>query len=454
MAQNAQVGTDISLAAVAAGLNSPTQFRWLNSYHQQKFKYLAITEILRNKLGAVSLPSATANLKVNSMVMDAANLNAPITNVIKVGDNLIIDIGTNQGELFRLNQIIYNKNGLKSGICIAHSTNQVTLAPLNVNGTPETLSTSDWAVGSYILEGNQLVADRASGKQKGRQVVPRLIEDNLRLYRTNRDLARIDFPKTFIDQAMNKGMSTESALAMLQINDLGYDMMCQMETGFLFDKMGTQIINNETSNTQMGYLEAVRERGGVAVDSSIPITWNRFIDIAGDVFDNYNADYNELIVLAGSKFRTNVVFSSQAQAYKTTAGKNSVLEGSGLDFDSVNTPLGKLTFVNFDLFNDKNIFKSESTVGGRFLQESAIFFSVTAMKDELGNSVPVMQDYYGAYGQNTGGIKMTYTPGIINEKGNFVEQAFSQLDAVELGQLSHTAKIIPNAQPCGYFMLS
>jgi putative IMPACT (imprinted ancient) family translation regulator len=76
------------------------------------------------------------------------------------------------------------------------------------------------------------------------------------------------------------------------------------------------------------------------------------------------------------------------------------------------------------------------------------------MKDELGNSVPVMQDYYGGYGQNTGGIKMTYTPGIINEKGNFVEQAFSQLDAVELGQLSHTAKIIPNAQPCGYFMLS
>ena len=454
MAQNSQVGTDISLAAVAAQLNSPTVFRWLNSYHQQKFNYLAVTEYLRNKMGAPSYPSATANLKVNSMVMDAANLNAPITNAYKVGNNLVIDIATTQGELFRLNQIILNKNGQKSGICVAHTPTSVTLAPIDINGVADVLSVSDWSVGSYIAEGNQLVADRASGKQKGRQVVPRLIEDNLRLYRTNRDLARIDFPKTFIDQAMSKGESAESALAMLQIMDLSYDMQCQMEMGFIFDKMGTQIINNESSNTQMGFLEAVERRGGIPINSSVPITWTTFINIAGDVFDNFNADYNEIIVMCGSKFRKNIVESATAQGYKFTAGKNSVLEGSGLNFDSVDTPLGKLTFVNFGLFNDKNIFKSESAVGGRYLQESAVFFTATSIKDELGNVVPLMQDYYGSYGQNSAGVKMTYTPGIIDKNGRFVEEAFSQLDAVELGQVAHTAKIIPNAQPCGYFMLN
>jgi len=453
MAQNSQTGTDISLAAVAAGLNSPTVFRFLNSYHQQKFNYLTVTEYLRNKLGAPSYPSATANLKINSMVMDAANLNAPISNTLKVGNNLVIDIASTQGELFRLNQIVYNKNGQKQGICIARTATSVTLAPIDINGTADTLNASDWATGSYITEGNQLVADRASGKQKGRQVIPRLIEDNLRLYRTNRDLARIDFPKTFIDQAMSKGDSAESALAMLQIMDLGYDMQCQMETGFMFDKLGTQVINNETSNTQMGYLQACELRGGIPINSSVPITWNTFINIAGDMFDNYNADYNEIIIMCGSKFRTNIVLGATAQGYKFTAGVNSVLAGSGLNFDSVDTPLGKLTFVNFGLFNDKNIFKSESTVGGRYLQESAIFFTATSMKDELGNVVPIMQDYYGSYGQNSAGIKMTYTPGIIDRNGKFVQEAFSQLDAVELGQVAHTAKIIPNAQPCGYFML-
>lgn len=450
---NSQVGIDISLAAVARGLNSPIVFKWLSSYHQQKYNYLKVTEYLRNRLGAPSLPNATANLKINSMVMDAVNLNAPITGIIKVGNNLVIDIGTNQGELFRLNQIIYNKNGQKSGICIAHAPNQVTLAPVDINGTADTLSVTDWAVGTFIAEGNQLVADRASGKQKGRQIVPRLIEDNLRLFRTNRDLARIDFPKTFIDQALSRGETAESALAMLQIMDLSDDMQFQMESAFIFDKMGTQIINNETSNTQMGYLESVEKRGGIPINSTVPITWSRFLNIAGDTFDNYNADYNEIIVMCGSKFRTNIVLGAEGQGYKTTAGTNSVLAGSGLNFDSVDTPLGKLTFVNFGLFNDKNLFKSESTVGGRFLQESAIFFTATSMKDQLGNIVPVMQDYYGSYGQNSAGIKMTYTPGIIDKNGKFVEEAFSQLDAVELGQVSHTAKVIPNAQPCGYFML-
>jgi hypothetical protein len=227
-----------------------------------------------------------------------------------------------------------------------------------------------------------------------------------------------------------------------------------MEMGFIFDKMGTQIINNESSNTQMGFLEAVEKRGGIPINSSVPITWTTFINIAGDVFDNFNADYNEIIVMCGSKFRKNIVESATAQGYKFTAGKNSVLEGSGLNFDSVDTPLGKLTFVNFGLFNDKNIFKSESAVGGRYLQESAVFFTATSIKDELGNVVPLMQDYYGSYGQNSAGVKMTYTPGIVDKNGRFVEEAFSQLDAVELGQVAHTAKIIPNAQPCGYFMLN
>jgi hypothetical protein len=76
------------------------------------------------------------------------------------------------------------------------------------------------------------------------------------------------------------------------------------------------------------------------------------------------------------------------------------------------------------------------------------------MKDNLGNTVPMIQDYYGAYGGNGYGIFSNYTPGIIGKDGKFVSEAFNQLDSVVFGQTAHCAKIMPNAQAAGYFMLS
>jgi len=448
--QNSQVSGDIGLQAAFAGLRMPNTYRWLNDLHQQKFNFIGTSEILNKKLGVTPVPAATVDLKINSMVIDAANLSAPITNVYTSGSsNLVIEIGTTQGKLFRPNATILNKNGLKKGILVSSTDTSITIAPLSGG----TLSTSDWAIGSYVTEGAILVPDRASGQQKGRNIMPRIIYDNLNLFRVNREYSRVDFAQTFIDQAQ-KGGTTESALVNLQLKDMAYDMMCQMEYAYVFGEYGTQVIGNETANTQMGFIQAVDERGGIGINSTTPITWSRFIDIAGDIFDNYNADYNEIIVLCGSKFRTNVVLGADAQAYKFTAGTNSVLAGSGLNFDSVDTPLGKLTFVNLGLFNDKNMLPSLSSVGGRYLQESALFFSVTTMKDNLGNTVPMIQDYYGSYGGNGYGIFSNYTPGIIGKDGKFVSEAFNQLDAVVFGQTAHCSKVMPNMQPAGYFMLS
>lgn len=447
--QNSQVSGDIGLQAAFAGLRMPNTYRWLNDLHQQKFNFIGTSEILNKKLGMTPTPAATVDLKINSMVIDAANLSAPITSVYTSGSNLIIELGSTDGKLFRPNATILNKNGLRKGILVSSTPTSITIAPY----AGQTLSSTDWPVGSYVTEGQILVADRASGQQKGRNIMPRIIYDNLNLFRVNREYSRVDFAQSFIDQAQ-KGGTTESALVNLQLKDMAYDMMCQMEYAYVFGEYGTQVINNETANTQMGFIQSVDERGGIGINSTTPITWTRFLAIAGDVFDNYNADYNEIIVLCGSKFRTNIVLGAEAQGYKITAGKNSVLEGTGLDFDSVNTPLGKLTFVNLGLFNDKNMLPSMSGVGGRYLQESALFFSVTTTKDNLGNNVPLIQDYYGSYGGNGYGIFSNYTPGIIGKDGKFVSEAFNQLDAVVFGQTAHCAKVTPNAQPCGYFMLS
>lgn len=455
---SAIIGNDLLAAAVSRNLNSPNNYNFIVSYHQQQFMYLRLNEIIRQKLNTQPFPVATANLTVNTMVMDSTILNASISSSTASGSNLVLSLGENVGNKFRLNFTVVDANG-KLGIVQSTTENTITITPLN----GETLTAgADFQSNTYVLEGTQLVKDAGSGAQAGRYVEPRIIYDYIETFRANRYFNRVDFSTTFIDQAMKGAASMGQdmvntrigqALVALQIQDLGNDLLNQMEISYIFGRSGVQNVDNGAARTQMGYLQACRERGGVAVEATTSITWNRFLQIAGDIFDNYNNQAGEIIVLAGSKFITNVVLSASAQGYKTTAGKNSVLEGSGLNFTSVIHPLGTLTFVQNPLFNDKNRFATVGSTGYRNMTESALFMSVAAMKDQFNNTIPVIQDYYGAYGGNGNGIMPNVTSGIIDKNGKFVQEAFNQQDGVTLGLTAHRGEIIANAQPLGYYML-
>lgn len=455
---NSIIGNDLLAAAVSRNLNSPNNYNFIVSYHQQQFAYLRLNQIIREKLNTKPVGVATADLKVRTMVMDASILNAEITGNATSGSNLVLTLAENVGDKFRLNFTVADANG-KLGIVQSTTLNTITIAPLN----GETFVAGDFKVDTYVLEGTQLVKDGGSGAQAGRYVEPRIITDYIETFRANRYFNRTDFSKTFVDQAASgiQGMGQDmlntrigQALVALQVQDLAYDLLNQMEMSFIFGKTGVQNVDNGQARTQMGYLEACRTRGGVAVDSTVPITWSRFLQIAGDVFDNYNNQASEIIVLAGSNFINNVVLSASAQGYKTTAGTNSVLEGSGLNFQSVVLPLGTLTFVQNPLFNDKNRFASIGQYSQyRNMTESALFMSVAPMKDQFGNQIPVIQKYYGEYGGNGDGIFPNMTSGIIDKNGKFVQEAMNQNDGVTLGLTAHCGEIIANAQPLGYFML-
>lgn len=452
------IGNDLLAQAVSRKLNSPNNYNFIVSYHQQQFAYLRLQNIIREKLNTRPVGVATADLKVNTMVMDASILNASIVSSVPSGSNLILTLGENVGSKFRLNFTVVDANG-KLGIVQSTTVNTITLAPMD----GETLTAgTHFVTNTYVLEGTQLVKDGGSGSQEGRYVEPRIITDYIETFRANRYFNRTDFSTTFIDQATRgvQGMGQDmlntrigQALVALQVQDLAYDLMNQMEISFIFGKTGVQNVNNGAARTQMGYLQACRERGGVAIDATTSITWSRFLQIAGDVFDNYNNQAGEIIVLAGSQFINNVVLSASAQGYKTTAGTNSVLAGSGLNFQSVILPLGTLTFVQNPLFNDKNRFATVGSTGYRNMTESALFMSVAPMKDQFGNQIPVIQKYYGEYGGNGDGIFPNMTSGIIDKNGKFVQEAMNQTDGVTLGLTAHCGEIIANAQPLGYYML-
>lgn len=440
-------------AAVARGLASPNKYNFIASFHQQKFNYLKLTELIANKIGSRSYGVSTADLKVKTMVMYSSNLYSNITgSVSDGGTQLILTLSEANGLQYNVNDTVLNKTGQKLGIVTATSTNTITIKPI----TGETLTAgTDFATGQTVAQGSILSPDRNSGPVPGRKVMPIDVDDYIRTYRTNRYFARTDYAATFINQALNNSdpQGLESALVQLQMDDLAYQMAFDMEKGMLFDRMGIQMINNEESRTQMGFFQAVDERGGIPINSPNPITFNKMNEIALDVFNNYNASSNEIFVLAGSKAKARVI--EGGQLYKYTAGKNSVLasefETAGIDFKTWETGFGTITLLDNTMFNDVNFLPNYTLTGYTSLQESMIFISATTMKDQLGRAIPVIQDYHGAYGGNSEGIKMSYTPGLIGKDGKFVMETANQLDGVTMGQIAHAGKIIANSQPAGYF---
>ena len=450
----AQITGGLTNAAVQRGLNSPNKYNFIADFHQQQYNYLRVTEILSRYLNSKSYGVATADLKVYTQVMDSVTLYSNITNSVGDGNgNLILTLSEGNGELYRYNFTVLNKTGQKQAIVSGRTSNTITIRPM----AGETLTAgTDFPSGTVVAEGSQLVQDRASGAQAGRKVIDRQVEDYIRTYRANKFFARVDYAKTFIDEALRSGDAgaLESALVQLQIDDLSVDMLSQMEKGFIFDRMGIQMVNNEESRTQMGFLQAVEERGGIPINSVNPITFNKMTEIGLDVFNNFNAKSNEIIAMVGSKAKARII--EGGQLYKYTAGTNSVLkdelEANSIAFKNWETGFGSITMIDCDLFNDINIMPNISDTGYTNLQESAIFFSTTSVKGKGGAPIPLIQDYHGSFGGNPEGIQMNYTSGIIDKNGKFTTEAFNQIDGVTLGQIAHTGKIIANAQPCGYFM--
>lgn len=451
MSANSQITGSLTLAALDAQLAMPNKYRFLNVANQQMFGYTAFNELMMEKLGAQSLPIATVDKSISTMIIDSANLSTPITSCTQSGSNLILGLaGTNQGLLYRMNFVVFNFNGTKKGVVIDRSANSITIRPF----TGQTLSAvTDFLTNTSVTEGYQLVQDRGSDAQQPREVMPRLVSDYLQTFRVNRNFYRTDFAGTWIDMALKGDLAgAESALVKLQVNDMSFDMMSQLEAAAVFGELGVESVNNQSARQQMGFLQAVKERGGVPNDSTVEITWDRHTKIIKNIYDNYNTQEQEIICFCGSSYEERVM--QGGQQYKYEAGTESVLSGSGLSFRTIVTNFGRMTFAPLGLFRNKDVFTGNTTTGARALSESALFISVTAMKDYNKQIVPVVQQYHGVYGGNGPGIFRTQTGGIIDEKGKFQPVSPSQLDQVSVGQICDTSQVIANAAPCGYFMFS
>jgi hypothetical protein len=450
MATNSQV-SDLAYAALAAQLASPNRQKFILSLHQQSFNNIRLKNWMISKLGGMTQGVQTVDGKVTAQIMKTAQLTAVIASTTQSGANLILTLTTNVGTGFRPSAVVLDKNGLKSGMVVATSTNSVTLAPL----TGETLTAgTDFLVGEGITEGYIVIPNEYSDAVKGRKNSPDTVEDYLQIFRVNRNFSRRNYAASYIDQALRGGASAQEAVRSgiieLQMNDMSYDMMVQEQYAYIFGKKGVQVSENQDSNTQMGYIQAVNERGGIGIKSTTKATFESCSDQALRIFENSNAQMNEVFCLAGSAYKANVI--KDAQKYKLTAGTGSVLEGSGIAFKTWETGFGKLTMIDNDLFNDKNLFPTIADTGYRYTAESALFLSVSSAKDVLGRQISPIQDFYGSYGGNSEGVHMTATNGIIGSDGKFQVSSANQLDGNVVGQVMDKCSMIVSAQGMGYDM--
>lgn len=451
MSTNSQV-QNLEYAALAANLASINRQDFILSLHQQSFNNIRLKNWMQKKFGSMTQGVQTINGVVTAQVMKTASLTATIAATpTQNGNNLIIPLTQNIGTEFRPNMVVLNKNGLKKGIVVGTGTNTVELAPLQ--GQTLTAGT-DFNAGEGITEGFKLNANYSSDEVKGRKIAPNTVTDNLQIYRVNRRFSRREYIASFIDQAMSKGGSAQkairSAIIDIQMNDMSYDMMVQEQYAYIFGDQGVQVIDNEESSTQRGYIQAVDQLGGIGIRSTTPATFESCSDLALRIFENSNAQANEVFVIAGAAYKNNII--KDAQRYKLTAGTNSVLQGSGIAFKNWETGFGSITLIDNDLFNDKTLFETISDTGYRYVSESALFMSVSSSKDINGKMISPIQDFYGSYGGNSEGVHMTATDGIIGQDGKFKINSANQLDGNVVGQIMDKCSMIVSAQGMGYDM--
>jgi len=110
MPTNAQVQGAITFAAAQALLTRPNKFRVLNQMNQFEANYIAVQELINEKFNTPSVPCDTGDGVITTMMMPPVDLSIQISNVTKVGNNLVITLAEPQGELYRFNMTALNDN--------------------------------------------------------------------------------------------------------------------------------------------------------------------------------------------------------------------------------------------------------------------------------------------------------------------------------------------------------
>jgi hypothetical protein len=417
----APAGSPINAQEIARLLASPKGFNALYAVNKRKHALIGLFDYIGGQSKALKIDSV--NGVISSMKLDNYKTRSLITNTATAGPGsgqLTVTVSDNSN--FLINYVIADKMGNLGVIVGKNGTTQLYINPVNATLTTSMFATS--GANNYAVQLFNISSTQGSDKPDFIKYLPDVYQDNyLQVSRGSMTLSAAEFNATFID-GVQGAKNYQAAFMQYQaaLNNFADGIEARMYNG---QAAANVALGNsqQPGNTNGGLDWAIKNRGGIYdVLPSFPST-SQILDTLVQLRENTGRPNSEFVFVCGpgAKFQ----IANALQNYKITAGKSSVLDGSGLAVEGFNTTFGYVSLMDSWYLGDKFWNPSVSSItGGR--KQSSEFYIITldATPDFFGAEAPLVRMCYrdepGVAGAS---ITTSWVNGLIDKDGMRINNA-------------------------------
>jgi len=432
--------SNLSAAVTARALAKPEGFDVLYAVNKHRHKMIGLVDFIGGQ--TKSLQIDTNDGLISSMKMGDYMTNAVVVTATQSGANIVLTFGGGYNQ-FRQGFAVMDKNR-KLAIVTSASAGTITISPLDNTLTAGT----DFATGTYCIEAFNVSKTLSSTSPEFKQYLPDTLHNYTQISRESMTLSAMDYVSTYIDGTAG---SKQHASAMIQLEIAMRKLADSIETRMFVGQAASNVsVVGGTGNTNGGIDWALANRGGqLDVQSALPDT-NYMLDILVNLREQVGMTTSNFLFIGGARARQNM--ATALQNYKITAGTNSVLEGSGLAVDGVNTTFGHIQFMDTWYMSDPYSNPQISAItGNRKLSDEFYIFAMQPTIDFYSADAPLIRMCY----KDTQGIQMTHVNGLVDNNGRRISgSTANSVDGVTVDFYTNSGIDIVDASGMYGFKLS
>lgn len=434
----------INAQEIARLLASPKGFNALYVVNKRKHALIGLFDYIGGQSKALKIDSV--NGVISSMKLDNYKTRAVITGVSSPSTGVLnVAVAAGDEQNFLLNHVVTDKMG-NLGLITAKSSGQITIGSVNATLTTSMFTAS--GSNNYIVQLFNVSATQGSDKPDFVKYLPDVYQNNyLQVSRAAMTLNAAEFNATFID-GVQGAKNYQAAFMQYQIalNNFADGIEARMYNGQA--AAGVSLAGGlTTGNTNGGLDWAIKNRGGI-YDTLGSFPSNDYIlQKLVELRENTGRPNSEFVFVCGPSAKFKI--ANALQDYKITAGKNSVLDGSGLAVDGFNTTFGYVSLMDSWYLGDKFWNPSVSGVTGNRKQSDEFYIiTLDSTPDFFGAEAPMVRMCYrdepGVAGAS---ITTSWVNGLIDKDGMRINNASTanSLDQVTVNMYTNSGIDIVDA---------
>lgn len=432
----------INASEIARLLATPKGFNALYVVNKRKHALLGLFDYIGGQSKALKIDSV--NGVISSMKLDNYKTRSVITGVSASGSDLIVSVTAGTGTDFIPGYVVMDKNGVL-GVIKSVATGSITIG--GVNTTLNVSTDFQAGSGNYAVQLFNVSALSGSDAPGFKKYLPDVFTNNyLQVSRAAMTLTAAEFNATFID-GVQGAKNYQAAFMQYQValNNFADGIEARMYNGQAAQNVTLDGTN--VGNTNGGLDWAIQNRGGLMDKlASFPST-SYILDILTYLRENTGRPNSEFVFVCGPGAKAKIALA--LQNYKLTAGKNSVLDGSGLAVDGFNTTFGYVSLMDSWYMADKFWNPTTSTItGGRKMSDEFYIITLDATPDFFGAEAPLVRMCYrdepGVAGAS---ITTSWVNGLIDKDGMRINNASTSnsLDQVTVNMYTNSGIDIVDA---------